>query len=207
MGFGAKSFQQRETGFTLLETVVALTVILAAVLGPVSLVTRGLFTFSLAKNRIIAVNLAQEGLELVRLIRENNVACDDINGSVQRQWNQDPRGGLMTLLRVGADANDFRDAAVCGNSTIAFPHMSSSCSERIRFVPSVDLPNGGTYGYAGSEVTIFSRCIDIASGVNIASPTAGIPHADQMDVVSTVSWSEHGAPYTAVVRERLYNWR
>ncbi|MEK7082176.1 MAG: hypothetical protein AAB915_00660 [Patescibacteria group bacterium] len=198
--------RNRETyGFTLLETVVALTVILAAVVGPVSLITRGLFNFSLSKNRVIAANLAQEGIEIVRLIRENNIACDEANGPPLWQWRRDPRGGMMTQLRVGVDASDFDSPLECGDEAIAFPHLSSSCSEHLRFEPNTALPNGGMYGYGGSRETIFSRCVDIASPPD--APTGGIPSADQMDVISTVRWDEHGNPRSVVLRERLTNWR
>ena len=200
-----QSGRRNAVGFTLLETVVALSVILAAVVGPVSLITRGLFNFSLSKNQVIAANLAQEGLELARLVRENNVACDEANGPPEWKWNRDPRGGMMTHLRVGVDANDFRDSVECGDAAIPFPHLSSSCSERLRFEPNMLLSNGGTYGYQGSQETIFSRCVDIS--VPPDNPTAGIPAADQMDVASTVNWDERGNPRSAVVRERLYNWR
>ncbi len=192
-------------GFTLLETVVALSVILAAVVGPVSLITRGLFNFSLSKNQVIAANLAQEGVELIRLIRENNIACDELNGPATWEWNHDPRGGTMTRLRVGVDASNVSDPVSCGSNILAFPHLSSSCSGHLRFEPNATLPNGGMYGYMGSEDTIFSRCVDISRPPD--SPTAGIPAADQMDVVSTVTWDEHGNPRSLLLRERLYNWQ
>ncbi len=205
-------FQGLRKGFTLLETVVALTVIMAAVVGPVSLITRGLFDFSFAKNKVIANNLAEEGIELVHLIRENNIACD-----IERQkdaqsawpWNSDPRGpqgALMTQLHVGVDAGGF-DTVLCGSASIAFPHMSTSCSGALLYEPGIGLSNSGLYGYSGSQDTIFSRCVDITSGPQVQDPTPGIPAADQMDVISTVSWSEHGTPRTVVLQERLYNWR
>ena len=200
--------RNKDSGFTLLETVVALTVILAAVVGPMSLITRGLFNFSLAKNRVIAVNLAQEGIELIRMIRENNVACDEKkqeNGEAAWPWNSDPRGVLIPLLHVGVDVGDFSDTVSCGTVSIAFPHMSSSCFGSLLYEPGTGLPNSGMYGYSGSQQTLFSRCVDIAAPPSI--PTPGIPAADQMDITSTVSWSDHGTPYAAVLKERLYNWR
>lgn len=198
-------YSEQRAGFTLLETVVALGVILAAVVGPVSLITRGLFNFSLSKDQVIAANLAQEGVELIRLIRENNLACDELNGSAQWQWNHDPRGGEMTRLRVGVDAGNVSDPVSCGSNTLFFPHLSSSCSGHLRFEPDAKLPRGGMYGYTGSIETIFSRCVDISRPPD--SPTAGIPGVDQMDVVSTVTWDEHGNPRSLLLRERLYNWQ
>ena len=191
-------------GFTLLETVVALSVILAAVVGPVSLITRGLFTFSFSKNKVIASNLAQEGLELVRLVRENNVACDTVNGPATWRWNRDPEGGMLTRVRAGVDIESFT-VIQCGGSSIATPRLSVSCSGPLLYENDSLLANYGTYGYRSGVATLFSRCVDITSPPD--SPDGDIPASAQMDVVSTVTWNERGIERRVVLRERLYDWR
>ena len=193
-----------QSGFTLLETVVALAVILAAVTGPVSLITRGLFTFSFSKNKIIASNLAQEGLEIVRLVRENNVACDTVNGPAVWQWNRDPEGGMLTRARAGVDAASFTTIR-CGSATIATPRLSVSCSGPLLYETDPLLENFGAYGYRSGIATIFSRCVDITSPPD--SPDGDIPASAQMDVIATVKWNERGAERSVVLRERLYDWR
>ena len=196
--------KQHYSGFTLLETVVALTVILTAVVGPVSLITRGLFSFSFSKNKIIAVNLAQEGLEIIRLIRENNVACDSLSGPAAWAWNRDPDGGLMRRLRAGVDMQSQRTIS-CGDAVIAMPQLSISCSDPLLFEADPFTGNVGTYGYKSGVATIFSRCVEITSPPD--NPDGDIPAADQMDVVATVTWDDHGNNRSMVLRERLYNWR
>ena|SRR3989344_1583448 len=47
------------TGFTLIEVVVAFAIIMAALIGPVALITRGLTDVTFARNRLVALNLAQ----------------------------------------------------------------------------------------------------------------------------------------------------
>lgn len=193
-----------QKGFTLLETVVALAVILAAVVGPVSLITRGLFTFSFSKNKVIAANLAQEGLEIVRLIRENNVACDAVNGPAVWQWNRDPEGGMLTRSRSGVDMESFTTIR-CGGADIATPRLSVSCSGPLLFENDPLLENYGAYGYRSGVPTVFSRCVDITSPPD--APDADIPASAQMDVISTVRWDERGTERSVVLRERLYDWR
>ncbi len=198
----------RNQGFTLLETVVALTVILAAVVGPVALITRGLFSFSFSKNKVIAANLAQEGLETIRLIRENNIACDSLNGPVAWEWNRDPDGVLMRRLKVGVDIQSHTTIS-CGSATIVTPRLSISCSDPLLFETDPLVENTGTYGYKSGTPTIFSRCVEITSPPD--EPDRGdtpvIPPADQMDVVATVTWNEHGNERMLKLQERLYNWR
>lgn len=208
---GQKNAFTYRQGFTLLETVVALTVILAAVVGPVSLITRGLVTFSLSKNKVIAANLAQEGIELVRLIRENNIACDIANGPAAHGWNRDPEGGVMPS-RMRLDATDI-SAVVrprCGATDILSPRISvSSCSTTDTLLFDADplSPTSGMYGYRSGTPTIFRRCIEVVSPVREQDRDLSAPASAQMDVISTVTWDERGTERSVALRERLYDWR
>lgn len=187
-----------------METVVALSVILAAVVGPVSLITRGLFTFSFSKNKVIAANLAQEGLELVRLVRENNVACDVMNGPATWPWNRDPDGGALARSRVAVDAGSLTTIS-CGSAAILTPRLSVSCSGPLLFENDPLLENYGLYGYRSGVPTAFSRCVEITSPPD--NPDPDIPASAQMDVISTVAWDERGTERSVSLRERLYDWR
>ena len=84
-------FHIPQKGFTLLETIVALAILSAAIVGPMSLVSRGISGARISKNRIIASYLAQEGMEIVRGIKEQNAiagntdytgGCDELG-----QWD------------------------------------------------------------------------------------------------------------------------
>src|SRR3989344_5121402 len=60
------------TGFTLLETVVALGVLVTGIASVFSLSLQAIANASVSKNKLVAINLAQEGIELVRQIRDTN---------------------------------------------------------------------------------------------------------------------------------------
>ena len=192
-------------GFTLLETMVALSVILAAVVGPVSLITRGLLSFSISKNKVIAANLAQEGIELVRLVRENNIACDLLNGPGVWSWNRDPEGGTISRLKAGVDIGSFVGVA-CGGATLRIPRLSASCSGPLLFETDPALENYGTYGYRSGAATAFRRCVEIVTPPDSPDPDI-LPVSDQMDVISMVTWQERSGERNMILRERLYNWR
>lgn len=153
-------------GFTLLETIVALTVITAAMAGPISLATRGILSAKFAKNRLVAANLAQEGLELVRKLRDDNILA-------KRAWD------------FGIGVGDWQ-------SEVRGPPALSVYSGAVllRDVTS------GVYNYLSGTDTLFRRRITITK-----------PVANQMAVVSEVSWTEGGIARTMILQEILYNWR
>lgn len=60
------------SGFTFLEVIVAIYVIIVGFTGAMSLLTFVVGSASVSYNRLIAAHLAQEGLEVVRNIRDSN---------------------------------------------------------------------------------------------------------------------------------------
>ncbi len=64
---------KKNAGFSLLETTVAISILVSAITGPLWLASQGIGSASKARNNIIAANLAQEGLELIKNIRLNNL--------------------------------------------------------------------------------------------------------------------------------------
>jgi len=66
-----KKLKKINKGFTIIETLVAITILMIAIAGPLTVATKG-YTSSLdAKNQSIAINLAQEGLEYLNNQKDN----------------------------------------------------------------------------------------------------------------------------------------
>lgn len=59
-------------GFTLIEVILAVTVITTALVACISLISFSVSGIRLGKSKLLAVNLAQEGIEIVRNIRDSN---------------------------------------------------------------------------------------------------------------------------------------
>ena len=198
--FGSK------TGFSLLETVVAISILISAVVGPVTLVSSSLFAFPFAKNKLIALNLAQEGTELIRVIRDQNIQCV-INGAPGWTWDTDFDGAGKTLApKPGRriDATQDEPLTCAGDPPMTFKNpviYPGPCPET-----KLRLDSFGRYGYdpSGNE-TIFSRCIDTKKPTT-DDPDA-IPKEDIMEVTSTVYWNEHGIERSVTLKARLYNWK
>ena len=62
----------KKNSFTLLEVMVAISILTLAVGGSFTLIQQALVSTSLAKSKLTAAYLAQEGMEIVRNIRDNN---------------------------------------------------------------------------------------------------------------------------------------
>lgn len=182
-------------GFTLVETVVALAVLTAAIVGPMSLVSSGIVSARASKNLTIASYLAQEGMEIARGIKENNVLAGrsgnggDCNDSAN--WNY----GLC----AGAWRADISTFSLLGNPDSPL---------------LLDPGDPGFFNYQSGNPTAFARRVDIASLVSPADDEADavsgltIPAADILEVTVTVAWREgFGLAREIALRERFYNWQ
>lgn len=206
-----------KAGFTLLETVVAVAVLLAAVVGPVALITHALRNVQEAKNKLIAANLAQEGVELVRVIRENNILCLAQGAKIGPNhwpWDMGYNGG-GTLYGGGSnrtiDATDFHTVSCIASVTVQNPRMGSSntsCLGGAGASPALKIDSSGRYGYVSGTDTVFHRCTNITrSGTSESTPFGMIPADDTLDVSITVMWYERNVLKTVGAQERLYNWK
>lgn len=68
---------KNKKGFTLLETIVAISVLVTAIIGPFNLASQTIKAQNVARNNLIAANFAQEGIELFRNYRANNVLLNE----------------------------------------------------------------------------------------------------------------------------------
>lgn len=124
-------------GFTLLETMVAVSILVMAVTGPLTLASRSLHVASKSENRITVSALIQEGLELVYARRTSNV----LGG---QGWNrgfsgcESPSGCMVDILDL-----NFSPCGGGGCPPILF--------------------DGALFQYESGSATIFTRKINIDS--------------------------------------------
>ena len=65
-------YKESSRGFTLIETFVAITILVTAIAGPLTLASKGLQSAVLARDQLLASFMAQEGIEFIRERRDNN---------------------------------------------------------------------------------------------------------------------------------------
>ncbi len=192
-----------KSGFTLLETVIALAVITAAVVGPVYLITKGLFSSALSKNKLVASNLAQEGIETVRAVRENNIICNFLIADPSTPWSWVTDSiGSGSLVGSGRIVDAVQtDSITCNGKTLSNPQIrnTADCANT-----PLKLDAGDKYNYGSGSNTVFKRCVSITQPGSDEGP---IPKADIADLDITVYWNEKGLTKNFNVKERIYNWR
>ena len=87
---GSKKFNK---GFSIIEVLVAISVILVSFTAALNLINRSMAFHDLAYSRLVASYLAQEGIEIVRNIRDNNFIANQTwnnglaAGDYQVQYN------------------------------------------------------------------------------------------------------------------------
>ena len=66
-----KGFTRPFAGFTLIEAMVAITIVTLAVTGPLFTASRAIVAAQMARQKLTASYLAQEGIEYARAMRDN----------------------------------------------------------------------------------------------------------------------------------------
>ena len=169
------------TGFTLVESMVAVTILALAVAGPLFTAGRAIVAAQTARDQLTASYLAQEGVEYVRALRDDEYLASYPDAS--DAWDN--------FLNRSVD--ECRAPETCklgpiqGNDTRLRQHCNSNgngCTGTFSL-----LPNGTSY----------TRTIQIVD--------ASLDGATDVRVVSTVSWSFHGITYTVSTSNHLTPWQ
>ncbi len=142
---GLMTYDLRSRGFTLIETFVAITILVTAIAGPLTLASKGLQSATLARDQLIASFLAQEGIEFVREHRDNNALA----ASRPADWLE----GLSACV----------DPSTC--TVDPAPDTVAACNGAC---PALRLDtSSGFYNYNGSNgATQFTRTIKIIRNAN-----------------------------------------
>lgn len=199
-----KVFSIKGAGFTLIETMVAITILLTTIVGPMEIASKALLSAFYAKDQITASYLAQEGIEFIRNYRDSNF----MGANPLTDWPAAflPGGACVVVPgdNVGCKFDLFKAAGTSDLSAVTI----DSCG---RPDPTGGTPDCGylnynsntgeySYGDHDSKQSIYSRVITVAQ-----DPT----NPDAIQVTSTVSWTGnylYGSGKSITVKETLYNW-
>jgi len=101
---------KNKKGFTLIEVITVLLVVSLGMIGVLSLIVQNIQSQSLNKNTLIAYQLAQEGTELIRQVRDSN-------------WRAQPVRFWRTNLLSGTYYMDYTDTVPHGAPSNPFGRL------------------------------------------------------------------------------------
>ena len=173
---------KKNSGITLLELIVVIGLISIGLLSTTALLTQTLKTGGYNKEKIIATYLAQEGVELVRNIRDYNWLDPNSEGLT---WDDGLENCTNCAVVYNNDAN--------GNKSVLLDNVGDELF-------SID--NDGFYNYSPGNRVQFKRYIDIDNNTS-ASECMG--QTECIQVTSRVTWDNDSS--NIEITSFLFNWR
>lgn len=167
-------------GFTLIETMVAITILTIAIAGPMFTANRAIVAAQISRDQLIASYLAQEGIEYVRAMRDDKYL--EAYPNTNNAWNDflnavnDCIGLTNNMCTLDPSENELKKC-------------SGSCN-------SLYLSDSGYTQTQNGTKTQFTRSIQITD----------VTDKDKR-IVSTALWSFHGIQYSVTVSDHLTPWQ
>lgn len=208
MKYGNKkhSILRSSKGFTLVEVLVSVAIFTVGVVGSVSLIGYNISAISRSVNRLIASNLAQDGFELVRGVRDTN-------------WLQGKKSDNLGVPDTASWTNKISGTA--GEESIKF-FCGGVSSVNMNYM-DIDscIAADGCMVYVYTKTSDNTKCYSDDFGDLSASGYSRTPSSPQFyrlisftrtsghELLSTVTvkWKDRGQWQTLVLNGNLFNWK
>ncbi len=194
---------ENNRGSTIIELLAAVFVLSVALVGALALTTSNLQSQGMGNARLVAVNLAREGVELARAIRDSNwLASEPWDKGLVSTTNKS-----CAVLPLGTSSFTFLSDTLC-DSAISDPsyQMYRDDNERYYQVAAEGSADGVPFMY---RRTTFQAICLIDATETVSANNACDVGASKIgtQVIAEVSWNYSGQTSATKVVEKLYNWR
>lgn len=187
-------------GFTLIETLVAIAILTLSVAGPLLIASRALISAQLAQQQLTASNLAQEGVEYVQLIRDDEYLTAYQSSLNDTSINATKVGWANFLSAISSCSSPA--SCTMDDPTSSLPPALKSCSSNQNGTCTpLYVGSNGVYTQSssiGNTETPYTRTIQV-------SPIT--PTNTEAIVTSIVTWSFHNHSYSISINDHLTAWQ
>lgn len=181
---------EKERGFTLIETLVAVTILSIAIVAPMSLTAKSLATAYYARDQITAFHLAQEAIEAIRHERDNNILTNVFGTQADLLEGIPSTSGSPFIVDTRDDSTYLCDAALC-------PPLQSN-GELYGYRPSCAMPTPNCGESEGWVNTRFTRTVTAEFIVG---------SVDEVRISVEVEWKTGSFQTRSfTISENLYRW-
>ena len=189
-----------QSGMTLFETVIALEILVVGIISVISLAQASLILSKASENNIVITNLAREGIEIVREVRDfsksGNASSVFANQNIRFfNTDTDPMTEEVANGCYILDAVDnfglkvLADGVNCAGSNFDV----SGCTNCQLYINS----SNGLYEHASATGALspYKRVVKIINSSAI-----------EKKVLSKVFWNEHGRKRELTIEAYFYDW-
>lgn len=185
--------------FTLIETLIAITILTLAVAGPSFIASRAIIAAETARDQLTALYLAQESVEYVRMMRDNQylAAYRESESNISEEaWDELLSNQSLGKCVMSNEGGNNRFCTLDTTPGAIQPLDDCPGNTRDHCAP---LYVDGLYAQretGESAETPFTRTVQVTE----VSP-------DEIKIVSTVSWTFRQVPYSVTVSDQLTAWK
>ncbi len=173
-------------GFTLIEMLVAVSILTTAIAGPLTIASKSLTSAMVAKDQVTAFLLAQDAVEYIRFVRDSNKlkGADWLTGA----------GGSAS----GIDLTSCKSSSGCYvDSTEHAPSAPQACGATCDVLQYSTAQGRYTYSTTNTAPTIYTRTVTM---------TSLFDYEAKLTVV--VAWKDTGSNTRSVtVTENIFDWQ
>lgn len=186
-----KETVRARSGFTLIETFVAIAILATALAGALALAAQGFNSADVAGDQITASFLAQDAMEYVRFLRDSATLAKNNIGWLAYVRNCIPSGQIHYCY--------FDSKSGIPNGTGNGGPTQCSPGTAVTSCMPVDYDSStGFYNYTTGVATKFTRAVSV-----VQSNT----NTDEVEVSVYVDWQSRGINRQVALQEDLLNWQ
>lgn len=185
--------KSKTSGFTIIETLVALSIFCFSILALLVVTSQGAASTTFTKNKLSASYLAQEGIEMIRNMRDGASLSakpwiDSFHNNVLFELSKCYPNPLSQLAGCDIDSQTL--------TIFQCPLADGSCGN-LRYDSSSGFFRSGSFASISLPDSGFNRVItlrDLGTGNN------------EVEVTSVVSWIQGGQNKSVALIEDLFDW-